>query len=372
MLIPVKVCILGAGNIGRALEWMMRSIPTEEISIVDKQEISFKYTKSDPILENNFHVIDVTNEKKLENFIKDYNVVVSALPFNLNKLIAKICSKLNISYFDFTEDTETTEYIKKLAKNSNVTFMPQCGLAPGAINIITAGLINGFNGQVKSASLRVGALPLTTTNQMRYYLSWNAAGVVNEYIQECDALFNKKHIKTQALCDLETIVIDGVEYECFNTSGGIATMCETYLNKVDNLNYKTIRYRGHCDHMRFLFNDLNLRNNPDFVESLFNQEVPSTEDDVVIFYTSVVGYDDNRLINRTYVRKIKPIIDPGFSAIQISTAAGMAAILELFIKGKIKNGFVTQESVNMSDFLSSYWGERVYGFQAPKDYDNIV
>ena len=351
----LKVCILGAGKIGQALEFMLRSVPLiTKVTIVDCNKI----ITSDKILSEKFQIIDVSDENVLYSFIKKYDAVISALPFHLNKTVASYCATLNISYFDFTEDTDTTQYIKQISTNKTSTFMPQCGLAPGAINIIAAGLINSFDGEIKSASLRVGALPLTTTNQMRYYLSWNAAGVVNEYIQDCDAIYNKKHIKTRALADLETIIIDGVEYECFNTSGGIATMCETYINKINELNYKTIRYRGHCAHMKFLFDDLNLRNNPKFVENLFKQEIPMTEDDVVIFYISVIGYDKNNFINRTYIRKIKP---NNFSAIQISTAAGMASVIELWTENKLGSGFISQDSVNMNDFLKTTWGRKIYG-----------
>ena len=87
---------------------------------------------------------------------------------------------------------------------------------------------------------------------MKYYLSWSSSGLVNEYIKPCDALYRGEPIKTLPLDGRENIVLDGVAYEAFNTSGGVATMCETFRGRIDELNYKTIRYPGHLDHMRFV------------------------------------------------------------------------------------------------------------------------
>ena len=72
----------------------------------------------------------------------------------------------------------------------------------------------------------------------------------------------------------ENIVLDGVAYEAFNTSGGVATMCETYRGRIDELNYKTIRYPGHLDHMRFVIHDLGLGYRPDLLTQIFDQAVP--------------------------------------------------------------------------------------------------
>jgi saccharopine dehydrogenase-like NADP-dependent oxidoreductase len=103
---------------------------------------------------------------------------------------------------------------------------------------------------------------------MKYYLSWSSSGLVNEYIKPCDALFRGKPVKTLPLDGEENIVIDGVTYEAFNTSGGVATMCETYSNRIEELNYKTIRYPGHLDHMRVVINDLGLGDRPDLLAQL--------------------------------------------------------------------------------------------------------
>ena len=127
---------------------------------------------------------------------------------------------------------------------------------------------------------------------------------LNEYCNEADAIYEGKPIKAMPLEGAEKIVIDGESFEAFNTSGGCATMCETYENKVETLTYKTIRYPGHLNHMKFLFNDLHLKKNKEVLEKLFDKEVPRTKNDVIIFFVKVIGLIDGVLQEKTYLRKI--------------------------------------------------------------------
>jgi len=285
---------------------------------------------------------------------------VSALPFHLNKDVATICAGEGRSYFDFTEDTETTAFIRTLAAGARggQVFAPQCGLAPGAINIIGAGLVANFD-HVRSLELRVGALPLSANNQMKYYLSWSSAGLINEYLQPCDALYRGRPIKTQPLDGLEEIVIDGVLYEAFNTSGGVATLTETLAHKVDNLDYKTIRYPGHRAHLQFVIKDLGLGQRPELLTQVFDQEVPLTSQDVVILYANAVGTRKGRLVQHSFIKKVEH--GRGFTAIQQTTAAGMAAVIELWAEGKLAAGFLHQSDIAWEAFLATRWGRTVYG-----------
>ena len=154
----------------------------------------------------------------------------------------------------------------------------------------------------------------------------------------------------------EKLTIEGESYEAFNTSGGCATMCETYENKVENLSYKTVRYPGHLNHMKFLFNDLHLKKNKDILEKLFDKEVPRTTNDVIIFYVKVIGEIDGILQEKTYFKRIYG--DEKFSAIQLSTASGVCSVLDMYIEGKIETtGFVKQESVSWEDFVDNSYGK---------------
>ncbi|MFZ0613531.1 MAG: saccharopine dehydrogenase C-terminal domain-containing protein [Desulfobacterales bacterium] len=354
----MKITILGAGKVGTAIALMLRDSDfCAELLIGDIVAPADAGTAS-PAL---YSQIDINDPVALDKLIAGRDAVVSAAPFYLNRIIAEACARAGVAYFDLTEDVETTSYIRGLAQNAAVPFVPQCGLAPGAINIIGSSYARIFK-TVRSLELRVGALPLYASNSMKYYLSWSTAGLINEYCQPADALYDGCRIRALPLEGLERLTIDGTEYEAFNTSGGVATMCETFEGRISDLNYKTIRYPGHRDLMRFLLHDLNLGRNRHVLTQIFDQEVPLTENDVVIMYVNVVGSDEGPILQRNFVKKIygRVLDNTSLSAIQLSTAAGLVAMLELFSRAKLKPGFVKQEDIDLADFFSTRWGGLVY------------
>ena len=140
-------------------------------------------------------------------------------------------------------------------------------------------------------------------------------------------------------------------------------MCETFAGKVGELNYKTMRYPGHRDLMKFLLQDLNLAEKQEVLTQIFDQEVPLTDQDVVVFYVSAVGTIDDELVQRSFVKKMMGATVQGrrLSAIQLTTAAGVVAVLEIFSRGELRTGFVKQESITIDEFLGTKWGGKVYG-----------
>ena len=328
-----KIGIVGSGNIG----WALKQLLKEDYDV-----------KQGDITDG----FDATDINQVKTFLHGVDAVISAGPYAVNKNIAQIAAEESIGYFDLTEDVETTDFIKELKSES--ILMPQCGLAPGAINICAASMMEEFD-DVKEVLMRVGALPRFTTNEMSYYLSWSTNGLINEYCNEADAIYEGKPIKVMPLEGAEKLVIEGESFEAFNTSGGCATMCETYADKVENLTYKTIRYPGHLNHMKFLFNDLHLKKNKDILEKLFDKEVPRTKNDLIIFFVKVIGLIDGVLQEKTYLRKIYG--DERFSAIQLTTASGACSALKMFLDGKISSkGFIKQESLSWKDFIDNKFG----------------
>ncbi len=358
----MNIGIIGAGKVGTTIATLLESCKfCKSIALVDtRTNIDLKGLKKSKLIR-----IDVTKPSQLDKFVRSVDTIVSAAPYFLNKGIVEVCAKAGVSYFDLTEDVETTQFVRKLAakKGNKATFMPQCGLAPGAINIVGGSLASSLS-TVRHCRMRVGALPDNASNQMKYYLSWSTAGLINEYCNVGEALYKGKQVTTMPLEGMERITIDGTEYEAFNTSGGVATMCETFENKVQDLTYKTMRYPGHRDLMKFLLIDLNLAPRQELVTQIFDQEVPLTESDVVIFYVSVVGNEkDGRLKQRSFKKKMYGATIKGhkLNAIQLTTAAGVCALLELYANGRLGPGFVKQESIALKDFLGTRWGGKVYG-----------
>ena len=112
--------------------------------------------------------------------------------------------------------------------------------------------------ELRSVKLRVGALPQHPNNVLKYSLTWSTEGLINEYGNPCEAIVDGQLVEAAPLEGLEEIEIDGTLYEAFNTSGGLGSLGETYGTARDSMNYKTMRYPGHCAQMRLLMNDLKL------------------------------------------------------------------------------------------------------------------
>ena len=170
------------------------------------------------------------------------NAGINALPYHLAVPAATAALQAGCHYFDLTEDVAATREIMRLAEGAKTAFMPQCGLAPGFIGIVAHHLASGFD-SVRDVQMRVGALPAFPTNALKYNLTWSVDGLINEYCHPCEAIRNGEIIEVLPLEGMEHFSLDGTEYEAFNTSGGLGTLCETLEGKVRTLNYRTEDFR---------------------------------------------------------------------------------------------------------------------------------
>jgi saccharopine dehydrogenase-like NADP-dependent oxidoreductase len=263
-----------------------------------------------------------------------------------------------VHYLDLTEDVASTQRIRALAEGASSAFIPQCGLAPGFISIVAADLAARFD-RLDSVRMRVGALPAYPSNALNYNLTWSTEGVINEYIEPCEAIVDGRRVTVPALEEREEFALDGVLYEAFNTSGGLGTLCETLQGKVRTLNYRTIRYPGHAAIMKALLHDLRLADRRDVLKDILENAVPTTTQDVVIIFVTVAGWREGRLVQETYARKVYSAVVAGEvrSAIQITTASSLAAMLDLLAHGELpQQGFVKQEQVPLAAFLGNRFG----------------
>jgi saccharopine dehydrogenase-like NADP-dependent oxidoreductase len=291
--------------------------------------------------------------------LADSYAVLSAAPFQLTTTIAKAAAHAQVHYLDLTEDVLSTREIRKIAAQARTAFLPQCGLAPGFVSIVAYDLASRFE-TLDSVRMRVGALPQYPSNALNYNLTWSTDGVINEYIEPCEAIVDGLFMEVPALEEREEFSLDGVTYEAFNTSGGLGTLAETLKGKVNTLNYRTIRYPGHAAIMKALLNDLGLRHRRDLLKDILENALPTTTQDVVIIFVTVSGRREGRLIQETYANKIysRPVGGKMYSAIQMTTAASMCAVLDLLAQGTLpQKGFIHQEDIRLKDFLANRFGK---------------
>lgn len=354
-----NVMVIGAGKIGGAIASMLADTGDYKVVIADRSGEQLTKVERHPAIST--ATLDIADHASLVAALSDKFAVLSAAPFHLTGQIAEAALKADVHYLDLTEDVATTKKVEALAQNANRVFIPQCGLAPGFISIVASDLASRFD-SLDSVRMRVGALPQYPSNALNYNLTWSTDGLINEYIEPCEAVVEGRLVSVPAMEEREEFSLDGVTYEAFNTSGGLGTLAKTLEGKVRTMNYRTIRYPGHQAIVKALLNDLNLKNRRDVLKDLFENALPATMQDVVVIFVTVCGWRDGRYLQETYANKIYAGIVAGrkMSAIQITTAAGIAAVLDLFAQGKrFAKGFVRQEEIALPDFLSNRFG-RVY------------
>ena len=357
-----KVLILGAGKIGALISGLLAESGSYEVHLGDVSAEAANAVVSAHHFGNlHAHHVDASDASALRAQLQKHPVdaVISSLPYYCNIGVAAAARDARTHYFDLTEDVEVTRAVRKIAEGSAQAFVPQCGLAPGFISIAANELIGHFD-DLRAVKLRVGALPQHPNNVLKYSLTWSTEGLINEYGNPCEAIVDGRRIEAAPLEGLEEIEIDGTLYESFNTSGGLGSLAETYGSRVQSMDYKTMRYPGHCEQMRLLMNDLKLNHDRGTLKRILENAVPQTLQDVVVIYVAVTGKQDGELREENYVNKVYPQVIAGrlWSAIQVTTASGICAVVDLVVNGGGKHhGFVRQEDFGLQDVLKNRFGK---------------
>ena len=350
-----NVLLVGGGRIGAMITDLLANSGDYHVTVADHSAAALA------LVEDHERVatlaLDVTGKEALLAALSGKFAVLSAVPFNLTIHVAEAAAEAGVHYFDLTEDVATTNRVRDLAARSRAVMMPQCGLAPGFISIVANDLAKRFDA-LDEVRMRVGALTEHPSNRLRYELTWSIEGLVHEYIAECDAIVDGKPCKVQPLEGYETFTLDGIDYEAFNTSGGVGTLGDTLADRVRHLNYKTIRYPGHCAIMKRLITGLGL--DEATLTEILGYTLPRTAEDVVVIFVSATGTNGGGPGRETFVRKVHSRLDGAgnrWSAIQITTASAICAVLDLVSDGRLpQQGFLRQEEVALEDFLANRFG----------------
>jgi saccharopine dehydrogenase-like NADP-dependent oxidoreductase len=349
-----RVLILGAGRIGESIALMLGGAGYR-VTVADRDPERLGKLAGAQVTR---HQLDIANRSSLLAALRGHDAVLNALPFSAAEQVAGAAVECGVHYFDLTEDVAATKAIRVLAGNARSVLMPQCGLAPGFVGIVANDLARRFE-RLADLRMRVGALPRYSRNALKYNLTWSTEGLINEYCNPCETIVDGERISVPALEGYETFALDGVTYEAFNTSGGLGTLCETLAGKVKHLDYKSIRYPGHRDIVKLLLDDLRLRDRRDLLKEIFETAIPTTQQDVVIVFVTAAGYRRGHFVQESFLTQVhgRPVKGTDYSAIQLTTAAGICAAFELVRTGKLpQKGFVRQEDVRLEDLMASRFG----------------
>lgn len=344
-----RIAVLGLGRVGNLAAELLAEGGIDVIGVDQRKPKNANYDVISA---------DVGDPAALAPILGSVDAVLSCLPYSLNLDVATLAHQIGIHYFDLTEDVPTTKKVIELAETATALMAPQCGLAPGLVGIVAGDLIETLD-TCRSVKMRVGALPQNPDGLLGYAFNWSPNGVINEYLNDCEVIEDGVNKLVSSLEWIEPIYLLGTRLEAFTTSGGLGTMCETYLGRVQNLDYKTMRYPGHAVLMNFFLHELRMRDRRDLAQEILTNAKPPVADDVVFIHVSAEGDKDDKLERLEFVQKYLPreVAGKQRTAIAWTTAGSVVAVIEMVRSGVLPDrGFLKQEEIPFAAYSATRTG----------------
>ena len=249
--------VLGAGLQGSACAFdLLRSAGVDEVVIADIHVGTLppflEKMRSDPRLKP--VTIDARDSSAVLALMRNADACMNALPYYFNFDMARLAAEAGCNYADLGGNTEIVFKQLELdaqAQSKGVSIIPDCGLAPGMVNILAAAGIEELD-QPESLRIRVGGLPQDPQPPLNYQIVYSIEGVIDYYTTRSWVLSNGEPREVDALSEVEPVQFPEPigELEAFHTAGGLSTMAWTYRGRLRDMEYKTLRYPGHADIMR--------------------------------------------------------------------------------------------------------------------------
>lgn len=365
-----KIVLLGAGKMGQAIAWdLCNRAPFYRASVIDKDESSLqKLSKTCPRGNIDTLTFDCDDLIRLRPIFQDASLVIGAVSYKYNLALTKLAFECRTNWIDLGGNNDVVDLQFKLhrkAVEKDISIIPDCGLAPGMVNILGAALFNSLT-QMQEMHFRVGGLPVNPKPPLGYELCFSPEGLINEYVEPVRLISDGQIRERPGLSDLEILDFGTPlgDLEAFNTSGGISTMIESFKGKVNHLDYKTIRYPGHMEKIRLLADlglfDLNLDKNslnfdisPRQLMIHVFKKLGWVEEDVVVLKAWAIGKKNKERYRTEFT--LVDYFDPetGFTAMARTTGFSAAVVARMILDGRInQRGVLRQEiSINPEEFI---------------------
>jgi lysine 6-dehydrogenase len=263
---PMRMLVLGAGLQGSACAYdLLQNPEVTQVRLADLnvgQLPPFLAPYTDPKTVGAAHPrliptpLDARDTEAVRAIIREADAVMSALPYYLNGKMARHAAEVGTHFCDLGGNTEIVFEQKQLdavAKEHGVSIIPDCGLAPGMVNVLAQHGIERVErdgARVGSVRIFVGGLPQHPEPPLDYQIVYSLEGVLDYYTTLSWVVRDGKRAQVRALSEREPVRIDGVgELEAFHTAGGLSTMAFRYEGQIPTMEYKTLRYPGHAEIM---------------------------------------------------------------------------------------------------------------------------
>ncbi len=365
--------IFGAGQMGKAIAYdIAKFSPEADITLADMNVPAgegivewLRTCHSSRSGNIGFEKLDATDDQHILRLMENADMAIVALPYSFNIRLLELAIKTGTHFCDLGgNDSIVGEQLKmeEKAREADVLAIPDCGLAPGMANVIAMHSIKGME-DISKLHIRVGGLPQNPKPPLNYQLFFSVKGLINEYKEDCMVLEGGWIKLLDPMIDTEELHFDGLgKMEAFNTSGGAAWLPYLLEGKVDELNYKTIRYPGHAVIIKAMLDlgltseekldcgcDMTLR---DILETQLVKALTGTDKDIVLVRVIAEGVMNGQSVKITYDLDDRFDDDTGLTAMMRTTSFPTAIIAQMVVDGIIpKRGVMTPESCVPGDLL---------------------
>lgn len=350
----MKITVIGAGAIGSAIVYdLLTYDEVKHVQVCDARGRSLQELHDwvqNPRLRS--FQVDARDPNVLDSILEGSDCVIGCVPPQMNPSLAQLCLQLGIHYCDLGGSDETVAQVLALdeqAREKAIWIVPNCGLAPGLVNILCKKGIEDFD-TVEEAHLRVGDVPLHPEPPFNFRISWSAERVIDDYTHAV-RLIEDGHIKEyEPLSRDERIRFPEPfgEMEAFCTAGGLSTLTDQLVGTVHTLDHKTIRWPGHAEQMRFLLGlgfgedrHIDVRTHLTYRDVLvrrMRQHLGGEHPDAVLMRVLIQGPKDGHKRSLIYEMVDRYDEERGLTAMKRCTSIPTSAVAVMIASGRVKGG----------------------------------
>lgn len=312
--------------------------------------------------------IDASNYEDVVKLMGHHDSAISCVNYWYNVELSNAAIETKTNFCDLGGNNYVVDEqlgLDSEAKHAGISIIPDCGLAPGMVSILAMNGLKRFD-EINEIHIRVGGLPQDPQPPLNYQLVFSVEGLINEYIETARVIRDGKIEEVESMTELENLSFeDFPPLEAFQTSGGTSTLPDSLLGKVNQLDYKTIRYSGHCEKFKTMI-DLGLFSSDDvlvdFVKikprkvfgELLQQNLPADGPDYVLIRVEFVGRQNGELKKLRYdiIDKFDEVTN--LSAMMRTTAFPASIIAQMMARGEVSSrGATPQElAINPENFIA--------------------
>ena len=297
----MNLLVLGAGRMGLgAVHDLARQPDVARVTVADADETRARAVAERAGAKGHAVILDVADRAAVTALMRGHAAVISCVNYWHNAHLAAAAIEAGTNFCDLGGNNSVVDRelaLDAAARAKGVNVIPDCGLAPGMTAVLVAHAVARL-GAVDEIHIRVGGLPLHPKPPLDYQLVFAVEGLINEYVERARVLRGGKIVEIESMTELEELEFPAPfgKLEAFQTSGGTSTLVDTYLGKVRELDYKTIRYRGHCAKFKTMI-DLGLCSSEPvngivprkFFGEMLVRHLPHDEPDAVLVRVEVSG-----------------------------------------------------------------------------------